>query len=124
VLERLRPALGVPGQFNRAVEHEIGVPATPKGKAVRVTLPLIARDAMPTVLVTNEDIEDTFGAADVERFTAQGNWYTLASGWLPSQSKICLTSEVNLLSVSSSMAMTLEDDRCDLPSCPVPTGRA
>jgi hypothetical protein len=53
---------------NRAVAHEVGVPATPKGKAGRVTLPLIARDATPTVLVTNEDIEDTFDADDVERF--------------------------------------------------------
>ena len=56
---------------NRAVAHEIGLPATPKGKAGRVTLPLIARDATPTVLVTNEDIEDAFDAEDVERFGAQ-----------------------------------------------------
>lgn len=56
---------------NRAVSHEIGIPATPKGKAGRVTLPLIARDATPTVLVTNEDIEDAFDAEDVERFAAQ-----------------------------------------------------
>ena len=56
---------------NRAVAHEIGLPATPKGKAGRVTLPLIARDGTPTVLVTNEDIEDAFDAEDVERFGAQ-----------------------------------------------------
>jgi hypothetical protein len=37
----------------------------------RVTLPLIARDATPTVLVTNDDIEDAFGAEDVERYAAQ-----------------------------------------------------
>jgi len=54
---------------NRAVAHEVGIPATPKGKAGRVTLPLIARDATPAVLVTNEDIEDAFDAEDVERFT-------------------------------------------------------
>jgi hypothetical protein len=54
---------------NRAVAHEVGVPATTKGKAGRVTLPLIARDATPTVLVTNEDIEDAFEAEDVEGFT-------------------------------------------------------
>jgi hypothetical protein len=54
----------------RAVAHEIGLPATPKGKAGRVTLPLIARDATPTVLVTNDDIEDAFRAEDVERFRA------------------------------------------------------
>jgi hypothetical protein len=56
---------------NRAVAHEVGMPATPKGKAGRVTLPLIARDATPTILVTNEDIADAFDAEDVERFAAQ-----------------------------------------------------
>ena len=56
---------------NRAVAHEVGLPSTPKGKAGRVTLPLIARDAKPAVLVTNDDIEDAFGAEDVERYTAQ-----------------------------------------------------
>ncbi len=53
---------------NRAIAREVGVPATPRGKAGHVTLPLIARDATPTVLVTNEDIEDAFDAEDVERF--------------------------------------------------------
>jgi hypothetical protein len=56
---------------NRAIAHEVGIPATPKGKTGRVTLPLIARDATPTVLVTSEDIEDAFDAEDVERFSAQ-----------------------------------------------------
>jgi hypothetical protein len=56
---------------NRAVAHEVGLPATPKGKAGRVALPLIARDVEPTVLVTNEDIEDAFDAEDVERYGAQ-----------------------------------------------------
>jgi hypothetical protein len=56
---------------NRAIAHEVGMPATLKGKAGRVTLPLIARDATPTVLVTNEDIEDAFDAEDAERFAAQ-----------------------------------------------------
>jgi hypothetical protein len=56
---------------NRAVAHEVGAPATPKGKAGRVTLPLIARDAEPTILVTNEDIEEALDAEDVERFAAQ-----------------------------------------------------
>ena len=56
---------------NRAVAHEIGVPATPKGKSGRVTLPLIARDATPTVVVTNKDIEDAFDAEDVDRYAAQ-----------------------------------------------------
>ena len=53
---------------NRAVEREVGIPAAPKRKAGRVALPLIARDAAPAVLVTNEDIEDAFDAEDVERF--------------------------------------------------------
>ena len=53
---------------NRAVARELGVPATSKGKTGRVTLPLIARNATPTVLVTNDDIADAFDAEDVERF--------------------------------------------------------
>jgi hypothetical protein len=53
---------------NRAVAREVGLPSTPKGKTGRMTLPLIARDATPTVLVTNDDIADTFDAEDVERF--------------------------------------------------------
>jgi hypothetical protein len=43
--------------------REVGLAVTPKGKAGRVTLPLIAPDATPTVLVTNEDIA---GALDTE----------------------------------------------------------
>jgi hypothetical protein len=56
---------------NRAVAREIGLPATAKGKTGRVTLPLIARDATPTVLVTNDDIADAFDAEDVERFASR-----------------------------------------------------
>ena len=56
---------------NRAVAREVGLPATPQAKTGRVTLPLIARDAMPTVAVTNDDIADAFDAEDVERFAAQ-----------------------------------------------------
>ena len=56
---------------NRAVAHEIGLPATPGGKTGRVTLPLIAGAATPTVLVTNEDIADAFDAEDVERYDAE-----------------------------------------------------
>jgi hypothetical protein len=41
---------------------EVDVPVTPKEKAGRVTLPLIARDATPTVLVTNEDSEDALAS--------------------------------------------------------------
>lgn len=56
---------------NRAVAHEVGLPATTKGKTGRVTLPLIARDATPTVLVTSDDIADAFDAEDVERYAAE-----------------------------------------------------
>jgi hypothetical protein len=56
---------------NRAVAREIGLPATAKGKTGRVTLPLIAPDATPTVLVTNADIADAFDAEDVERFASR-----------------------------------------------------
>jgi hypothetical protein len=56
---------------NRAVAREIGLHATAKGKAGRVTLPLIARDATPTVLVTNDDIADAIDAEDVERFASR-----------------------------------------------------
>ena len=56
---------------NRAVAREVGLPLTPKGKTGRVMLPLIARDATPTVLVTKYDIADAFDAEDVERFASQ-----------------------------------------------------
>lgn len=54
---------------NRAVARELDLPSTPRGKAGRVRLPLIARDVEPTVLVTNEDIEVAFDAEDIERYT-------------------------------------------------------
>jgi hypothetical protein len=56
---------------NRAVAHEVGLPATSEGKRGRVILPLIARDAAPTVLITNEDIADAFDAEDIERHAAR-----------------------------------------------------
>jgi hypothetical protein len=56
--------------FNRAIAHEVGLPATPQGKTGRVTLPLIGHDAAPTVLVTNDDIEAALEAEDIERYTA------------------------------------------------------
>jgi hypothetical protein len=56
---------------SRAVAHEVGLPSTPTGKTGRVTLPLIACDATPTVLVANEDIEDVFDAEDVQRYAGQ-----------------------------------------------------
>jgi hypothetical protein len=54
---------------NRALAHELGLPSVPKQKTGRVTLPLIARDAAATVLVTNDDIADALDAEDVERYT-------------------------------------------------------
>lgn len=56
---------------NRAVAREIGLPATAKGKTGRVTLPLIARDATPTILITNDGIAGAFDAEDVERFASR-----------------------------------------------------
>ena len=56
---------------NRAVAREVGLPATVTGKTGRVTLPLIARDATPTVLITNDDIADVLEAGDAERFASQ-----------------------------------------------------
>lgn len=55
----------------RAVAHEVGLPEAPRGKAGRVTLPLIGRGSAPTVLVTNDDIETALEAEDVERHTHQ-----------------------------------------------------
>ena len=54
---------------NRAVAHELGLPSVPKQKTGRVTLPLIARDAAPAVLVTSDDIADALDAEDVERYS-------------------------------------------------------
>ena len=56
---------------SRAVAHEVGLPATPKGKSGRVTLPQIALDSATNVQVTNEDIADVFDVEDVERHAAR-----------------------------------------------------
>jgi hypothetical protein len=55
---------------NRALVHELGLPSVLKRKTGRVALPLIARDATPAVLVTNDDIADALEAEDVERYSA------------------------------------------------------
>jgi hypothetical protein len=55
----------------RALAREVGLPAAPRGKTGRVTLPLIARGATPAVLVTNDDIADVFDAEEVERFASR-----------------------------------------------------
>jgi hypothetical protein len=52
---------------NRALAHELGLPSGATRKTGRVTLPLIARDVVPSVLVTNDDIAAALEAEDVER---------------------------------------------------------
>lgn len=54
---------------NRAIAHELGLPAAPQEKMGCVTLPLIGRGTAPTVLVTNDDIEAALEAEDIERYT-------------------------------------------------------
>ena len=54
---------------NRALAHELGLSSASQRKAGRVTLPLIARDASPAVLVTNDDIAAAFEAEDVDRYS-------------------------------------------------------
>jgi hypothetical protein len=56
---------------NRAVAHELGLPSTPKAKAGRVTLPLIARGAAPEVHITNEDIATALDADDIDQYGAR-----------------------------------------------------
>ena len=55
---------------NRALARELGLPSVPKRKTGRVALPLIARDAAPTVLVTNDDIAASLEAEDIERYSS------------------------------------------------------
>ena len=55
---------------NRALAHELGLPSVPKRKTGRVTLPLIARDTVPAVHVTNDDIATALKAEDVERYSS------------------------------------------------------
>ena len=55
---------------NRALAHELGLPSAAKQKTGRVTLPLVAREAAPAVLVTNDDIAGALEAEDIERYTA------------------------------------------------------
>ena len=54
---------------NRALAHELGLPSGATRKTGRVTLPLIARDAAPAVLVTNDDIAAALEAEDIERYS-------------------------------------------------------
>jgi hypothetical protein len=55
---------------NRALAHELGMPSAPKRKTGRVALPLIAREAAPAVLITNDDIAAALEAEDVDRYSA------------------------------------------------------
>lgn len=56
--------------MNRAIAHELGLPTGATRKTGRVTLPLIARDAAPAVLVTNDDIAAALEAEDIERYSS------------------------------------------------------
>jgi len=56
---------------NRAVAHELGVPSASRVKVGRIVLPLIGRESVPEILVTNEDIAAAFDAEDVERYRAR-----------------------------------------------------
>jgi hypothetical protein len=56
--------------LTRALAHELGLPSVPKRKTGRVALPLIARDAAPAVLVTNDDIAAALEAEDIERYSS------------------------------------------------------
>ena len=55
---------------NRALAHELGLQSVLKRKTGRAALPLIARDATPAILVTNDDIANALDAKDVERYSA------------------------------------------------------
>jgi hypothetical protein len=55
---------------NRALAHELGLPSGATRKTGRVALPLIARDAAPAVLVTNDDIAAALEAEDIERYSS------------------------------------------------------
>jgi hypothetical protein len=54
----------------RAVAQELRVPARP-ARAGRVSLPLIGREASPSVDVTNADIEAALEAEDIDRYAGR-----------------------------------------------------
>jgi hypothetical protein len=54
--------------FTRAIAHEVSTPGR-GSRAGRLTFPLIGRDDGPRVDVTNTDIEASFEAEDVERYS-------------------------------------------------------
>jgi hypothetical protein len=55
---------------NRALAHELGLSSAATRKTGRVTLSLIARDAAPAVLVTNDDIAAALEAEDIQRYSS------------------------------------------------------
>jgi hypothetical protein len=55
---------------SRALARELGLPSMPRRKTGRVALPLIAREASPAVLVTNDDIAAALEADDVDRYSS------------------------------------------------------
>ncbi|HEY0934594.1 MAG TPA: hypothetical protein VGD91_12725 [Trebonia sp.] len=55
---------------NRALAYELGLPSVPKRKTGRVALPLIAREAAPAVLVTNDDLAAALEAEDIDRYSS------------------------------------------------------
>jgi len=54
----------------RAVAHELRIPARPAGTG-RVTLPLIGRDASPSVNITNADIDAALETDDIDRYAGR-----------------------------------------------------
>jgi hypothetical protein len=53
--------------FARALAKEIGR-RSPASSSRRVTLPLIARDAAPSVAVSNDEIAEALAAVDAELY--------------------------------------------------------
>jgi len=54
----------------RAVAQELRIPARP-ARAGRVSLPLVGRDATPSVNVTNADIEAALEAEEIDRYAGR-----------------------------------------------------
>lgn len=54
----------------RAVAQELRIPARP-ARAGRVSLPLIGREASPSISVTNADIEAALESEDIDRYAGR-----------------------------------------------------
>jgi hypothetical protein len=57
--------------FTRAVAREVDVRSRSRKQTGKVRLPLVARDATPSVPVTNADIEAVLAAEDAEKYGVQ-----------------------------------------------------